>query len=207
MPSEKQPIFIFGASGHSKVIIDILEKGNKFALQFLVDDNPSLKGIVFFGYPVIGGKSELLARNTENFQAIVAIGKNESRCTISQWLQQNGFQLGSAIHPSAQIGREVVLGGGTVVMANVVINPATVIGENAIINTGATIDHDCVIGDGVHIAPGVTLCGTVHVGKKSFVGAGSTVINNISIGENVYIGAGTTIYRDVPDGMKIVGPR
>lgn len=207
MPIEKQPVFVFGASGHAKVVIDILENSKAFTIQFLVDDDPALKGFDFFGYPVIGGKTELLVQKTEMLQAIVAIGKNGARCAVGAWLQQNGFNLATAVHPATQIGREVVIGEGTVIMANAVINPATRIGENVIINTGATIDHDCVIGDGVHIAPGVTVCGTVTVGEKSFIGAGSTVINNITIGKNVFIGAGTTIYANIADDMKVVGPR
>jgi sugar O-acyltransferase (sialic acid O-acetyltransferase NeuD family) len=207
MPNEKQPVFVFGASGHAKVVIDILEKSNVFSIQFLVDDAPLLKGSDFFGYPVIGGKNELLAQKVGTSCAIVAIGKNETRFAISLWLKQNGFQIISAIHPSAQIGREVEIGAGTVVMAHAVINSASRIGENVIVNTGAKIDHDCIIGDGVHIAPGTTLCGTVQVGEKSFIGAGSTVINNITIGKCVFVGAGTVVYSDIPDGMKIVGPR
>ncbi len=38
-------------------------------------------------------------------------------------------------HPSAQIGRKVYIGQGTVVMAGAVINSDIVIGEHCIINT------------------------------------------------------------------------
>jgi sugar O-acyltransferase (sialic acid O-acetyltransferase NeuD family) len=207
MPGEKKPIFIFGASGHAKVVIDILEKSNEFAIKFLVDDDPALKGTVFFGYLVIGGKMDLLARKSKTTHTIVAIGNNEARCSVAQWLKQNDFQCVSAVHPSSKIGREVVMGAGSVVMANAVINPASIIGENVIINTGSIIDHDCVIGDGAHIAPGVTICGTVTVGEKTFIGAGSIVINNLSIGKDVFVGAGTIIFSNIADGMRVVGPR
>jgi sugar O-acyltransferase (sialic acid O-acetyltransferase NeuD family) len=207
MQNKNQRIFVFGAGGHAKVLIDIAEKSSVLSVLFLVDDDPLLKGTVFFGYPVVGGKKELIALERRIEYALVAIGNNENRCAAGRWLRANGYTLVSAVHPSARIGRAVEIGAGSVLMANTVVNPSSRIGDNVIINTGAQVDHDCVIGDGVHIAPGAIVCGTVRIGEMSFVGAGSTVINNITIGKNVCIGAGTTVYADVPDGMRIVGPR
>ncbi|ORJ55875.1 acetyltransferase [Geothermobacter hydrogeniphilus] len=201
----KEKILIFGASGHAKVVIDIVEKQGLYEIEFLVDDDLSLKGDTFFGYSVLGGKEDLLAKVDAPRKAIVAIGSNRARGTVAAWLEQHGFELVTAIHPSAQAGRDVSLGAGSVVMANAAINAAATIGRNAIVNTHASIDHDCVIGDNVHIAPGATLCGTVTVGDGSFVAAGATVIPNLTIGRNVIIGAGSVVIRDLPDEVTVVG--
>lgn len=201
----KEKIFIFGASGHAKVVIDIVEQQNLYVIAFLVDDNLALKDQTFYGYSVLGGKDELLALEERPKGAIVAVGDCSVRCKIAEWLCQQGYELVSAVHPSAQLARGAFVGDGTVVMSNAVINSDTLVGNNVIINTGATIDHDCIIGDGVHIAPGSTLCGAVRVGSSSFIGAGATIIPNISIGENVMVGAGATVVRDVPDGVTVVG--
>ena len=48
----KEKIFVFGASGHAKVVIDVIEKQALYEIAFLVDDDLSLKGTDFFGYPV-----------------------------------------------------------------------------------------------------------------------------------------------------------
>ena len=207
MSKVKEGIFVFGASGHAKVVIDIIERQDCFAIQYVVDDDPWLKETIFFSYPVIGGKAELLSQNGVSKQAIVAIGDNRARGLVAAWLELHGYQLVNVIHPSVQVARGVIFGKGNVVMANAVINSDTAIGGNVIVNSGATIDHDCVIGDGVHVAPGCTLCGAVKVGNNSFIGAGSTVIQNICIGENVFIGAGATIYRDIPAGSKVIGSK
>jgi len=201
----KEKIFVFGASGHAKVVIDIIEKQGLYEIAFLVDDNLSLKGTDFFGFQVLGGKGDLLALADVPQKAIVAIGSNGARCKVSAWLAENSFEKVSAIHPSAQLSRGVQVGAGTVVMAGVCINADTVIGEDVIINTRASVDHDCVIGDGVHLAPGSTLCGTVSVGVQSFVCAGATIIPNLTIGQDVVVGAGATVINDVPDGVVVVG--
>jgi sugar O-acyltransferase (sialic acid O-acetyltransferase NeuD family) len=199
----KEKIFVFGASGHAKVVIDIIEQQGLYDVAFLADDDPSLKGQEVYNYRVLGGKSELVASGLK--RGIVAIGSNRARCAVSEWLMDNGFELVSAIHPSAQLARGVTIGNGTVVMAGAVVNSDTSVGYYVIVNTRAGIDHDCIIGDGVHIAPGATICGTVTVGSGSFVCAGSTIIPNLNIGCNVEIGAGSTVIRDVPSNVTVVG--
>lgn len=201
----KEKIFVFGASGHAKVVIDVIERQGLYEIAFLVDDDPALKGVSFFGYPVIGGKTELLAVASGPSAGIVAIGSNRARRAISAWLAAKGFARARAVHPSAQLGRGVVIGPGSVVMAGAMINSDAVIGADVIVNTRASIDHDCVVGDGVHVAPGCTLCGTVTVGDGTFVCAGSTVIPNLTIGRKVTVAAGSTVIRNVADGITVAG--
>lgn len=207
MPGTREQVFVYGASGHAKVVIDVIEKQGRFGIAFIVDDNNRLKGNIFCNYPVIGGREELLQEKEVPAKGIVAIGNNEIRCSISQWLEEHQYELVTVVHPSAQIGRDVDIGPGSVIMANAVVNPATRIGRYVIINTGATIDHDCIIGKGVHLAPGTILCGSVQIGDSSFIGAGSTVINNTVVGDKVMIGAGTIVYCDIPNESKVVGAR
>lgn len=109
----REPIIVFGASGHAKVVIDVIEKQGLYQIEFLVDDNPVIWGQEFYGYPVLGGGSALLAAKMPlSFGAIVAIGDNAARTRVAAWLVQNGFRLISAIHPSAQISRGVRIGCG-----------------------------------------------------------------------------------------------
>lgn len=203
MGTKKKPIFLFGAGGHAKVVIDILERQGTFLIKYLVDDNPSLEGNTVCGYPVIGGRDKIQPSRTE--MGIVAVGDNGLRCAVSDWLKSRSYGLITAIHPSAQIARGVVVGNGTVVMAGAIINSDAVIGENVIVNTRAGIDHDCVIRNGVHIAPNATLCGAVRVDEMAFIGAGATIIPNLSVGREVVVGAGATVVDDVPPRIVVVG--
>lgn len=202
---DRKKIFVFGASGHAKVVIDIIERQGLHEVTFLVDDDSTLKDTEFYGYRVIGGKQELLEARDQVCGGIVAIGSNRARIAVAQWLSDNQFNLVSAIHPFAQIGRGSTVAVGTVIMAGAVINSDCRIGQNVIVNTRSSIDHDCTIGNGVHIAPGTTLCGTVSVGNGTFICAGVTVIPNLTIGYNVVIGAGATVIRDIPDEVMVVG--
>ena len=199
----RKEIFVFGASGHAKVVIDIIEQQGLYDIAFLVDDDTTLKTRTVYGYKVIGGKSELLASGIR--LGVVAIGSNKARQSVSRWLLDNGFERITPIHPSAQLARGVTIGEGTVVMSGVVVNSDSIIGDDVIINTHASIDHDCRIGNAVHIAPRATLCGTVCIGENSFICAGATIIPNLTIGCNVTVGAGSTVIRDIPDNQIVAG--
>lgn len=203
MKRDKDRIFVFGASGHAKVVIDIIERQGLYQISFLVDDDHHLKDTYVYGYRVIGGKTQLLASDIRH--GIVAIGCNSARSRVADWLGSNGYSLVTAIHPSAKIGRGVTFGNGTVVMAGAVINSDAALGSNVIVNTRAGIDHDCLLGNFVHIAPGTTLCGTVRVGDGTLIGAGATVIPNITIGSNVIVAAGAVVVKEVPDEVTVMG--
>lgn len=205
MSEKKEKIFVFGASGHAKVVIDVIERQGLYEIAYLVDDNPALKGQDFFGYVVIGGKEDLLALPKRLLGGIVAIGSNHARNVVAAWLTGEGFDLVRVIHPSAQVGRGTTIGPGTVIMAGAVVNSDTRIGRNVIVNSRASVDHDCCIGDFAHLAPGSTLCGSVSVGEGTFVCAGATVIPNLILGKYVLVGAGSTVIRDVPDRATVAG--
>jgi sugar O-acyltransferase (sialic acid O-acetyltransferase NeuD family) len=190
--SEAPAVVLVGASGHGKVVIDIVEKEGRYRIPYLVDDNPALQGKSFFGYRVAGATESLLAA-AERPLVIVSIGDNAVRARIAERLGTAGFQFARAVHPHAQLGRGASLGEGTVVMAGAVVNADARIGENVIINTGASVDHDCIVESGAHIAPGARLCGGVRVGAGTLVGAGAVLIPGVRVGADTVVPAGTTV--------------
>ena len=185
-------MYLFGASGHAKVIMDILTASGE-KIDALIDDNEKVNELN--GYKVLHGV-------TDASPIIVSIGVNAIRKKVVEKLTG---EFGTAIHPSAIVSPSAKIGEGTVVMAGAIINADAVIGKHCIINTGASVDHECVIGDYCHIAPHATLCGQVHVGEGSMVGVGACVIPCKNIGSWCTIGAGAAVVKDIPDGVTAVG--
>jgi len=198
-------VLVYGASGHGKVIVDILEQSQSYSVISYVDDNEKITGTDYFGYPVILGRDNLLSGKNNCRNIIVAIGDNHIRMELSNWLLGHNYGLVNAIHPSTCLARDVDIGVGNAIMAGAVVNSSTSIGSHVIINTNASIDHDCSIGSGVHIAPGATLCGGVVIGESTLIGAGATLIPGIKVGRNCIIGAGSTVIESVPDNAKVYG--
>lgn len=187
--------FVFGASGHGKVVVDAIERTGG-AVAFVVDDDPAKIGQTFFGYEVVS-RGALLDRRADIDCGVVAVGDNSIRTRIVDWLEKRHFAFGVLVHPGAMIGRGVSIGQGTVVFAAAVINSDACIGEHSIINTASSVDHDCVLGDGVHIAPGVRLCGGVSVGDHALLGVGSVVLPGLIVGAGALVAAGAVVTRDV----------
>lgn len=191
-------MYLFGASGHAKVIIDSLKaSGNQ--ISGLFDDNPDVKELLEFD--VFGPFDENRLRNDE---LIISVGLNHIRKKIVEKLPENTL-YGNAIHPSAIISEYASIGEGTVVMQGVIIQSSVTIGKHCIINTTASVDHDCIIEDYVHISPNATLCGSVSVGEGSQVGAGAVVIPGIKIGKWSLVAAGAVVMKDVPDNVLVLG--
>ena len=202
----KEKLIVFGAGGHAKVVVDIIEQQGEYEIAGLVDDDPKHRGQQFFGYPVLGTRADLPALISAHLRhAIVTIGDNPARAAVAAHLNQLGWHFASAVHPRASIGRGAQIEPGSVVMAGCVVNADAFLGEHVIINTGATVDHDCRIGDGVHVAPGCHLCGGVSVGSGTLLGAGTTVTPGVKIGGRAVVGAGSTVIRDIADGARVSG--
>lgn len=189
-------MYLYGASGHAKVILEILEASG-IKVNALFDDNPDITSLV--GYEVLGPLNQ---QDLPDGLFIVSIGNNALRKKVATSYDMN---FATAIHPSATLSKRCNIGEGTVIMGHSIVNADTVIGKHAIINTAASVDHDCVLEDYVHISPNATLSGGVTVGEGAHVGSGAVIIPNIRIGKWAMIGAGAVVFKDVPDYATVVG--
>ena len=188
-------MILYGASGHAKVIIDILKRLGK-NINLIIDDNPKIKNILdIIVY-------QLIDVDITKEELIITVGNNKTRKLISENLVAN---FGKAIHPDSVIDSIVKIDDGTVIMAGTVINSSTTIGKHCILNTSSSIDHDCILDDFVHISPNAAICGGVEIGEGTHIGAGATVIPNLKIGSWCTIGAGAVIIKDIPDHATVVG--
>lgn len=193
----QKKVIIIGASGHARVIADIVKSSGDEIVGFL-DDNIDIQGNVIFEDKIVLGttKEEDIEKYKDNY-FIIGIGSNRVRKLILE--KYPNLKWYTAIHPSAIIGSSVEIGEGSVLMAGTVINTGTKIGKHCIINTCSSIDHDNLIEDFVHISPGSHLAGTVKVKEGTWICAGVIVINNITIAKNNIIGAGATVIKNIEE--------
>lgn len=111
----------------------------------------------------------------------------------------------SHIHPSATIGRDVVIGNHTIIHANVTIGDRTVIGDHVIINAGVVLGGDAfyykrradgydkllssgrvVIEDHVELGANTTI--DRGVTGDTTIGYGSKLDNQVQIGHDTVLG-------------------
>ena len=111
-------MYLIGASGHAKVVIDCLKDAGIKVLG-LFDANPSITAIK--GLPVIGDYT------SSNFEEplIISIGDNKIRAKIA--LKLKGKVFGKVIHSSVILSDDVEIGEGTVVFHGSIIQSSATI--------------------------------------------------------------------------------
>lgn len=194
---ERIKMNLYGASGHAKVIIDIVHSQNG-RIGYVFDDNCNILEIS--GYDVHHNPGEGLSNE---LPTIIGIGENRTRKRVAN-------SITGEIHPflshvSAVVSPSAVIGNGTVIMANASINAEASIGLHCIINTGAVVEHEVEMGNFVHISPNAAIAGNVEIGEGSHLGIGAVVIPGIKIGKWTTVGAGAVIIEDIPDFATVVG--
>lgn len=193
-------LVIYGASGHGKVVFDVVQRQKKYKIVGFCDDNKKKLDSIASDVSIFSSNQLDL-----NVNLFIAIGDNGIREKLYKKYFELGFKFATIIDPSAIISDSAKIYSSSVVMPGVIINSDTFVSENSIINTRTSIDHDCFIGSHTHIAPGVTICGGCKIGNNTFIGAGATIIQNVKIGNNVTVGAGAVVLKDVKDNQLIYG--
>lgn len=203
----RKPALILGAGGHGRVVLDILLQDSEFEVVGFLDNNADIVGRRIDGVPVLGLIDDLdrVARERQIAGVVIAIGDNGARRGLARDIDQLGIELINAIHPSATLAHNAMLGRNVVVAAGVVVCANCQIGDSVILNTGCIIDHQTMIGEGSHICPGVRIAGRVKVEPGVFVGIGATVIPKVCLGCESIIGAGSVVIEDVPPLETVVG--
>ena len=200
---------IWGSSGHSKVLNDVIEmSGGSVVALFDSDPNrtPSLINTpLYYGSD---GLNVWIKDNSDiDVMGAIAIGGQHGldRQKIALLFEAHGIKMPHLIHPGASVSPSAIIGSGSQILAHVVVAAGASIGKLCIVNNGAQVDHETRLENGVHLAPGSILCGCVTVQENAFIGAGAIVLPRINIGRNSIIGAGAVVTRDVPGNTIVAG--
>lgn len=201
-------VVVVGCSGHARVVIDILETEKRCRIVGLLDTYKPVTTRVL-GYQILGNDNDLPALIQTNVcdSVLVAVGDNWVRGQIVKHLRElvPEIRLVTAIHPSAHIARDVLIGPGTVIMPGVVVNAGCHIGECCILNTSSSLDHDSTMEDFSSLAPRAVTGGTVTIGAFSAVAIGAIISHATRIGEHTVIGGGAFVVKDIPSRVVAYG--
>jgi acetyltransferase EpsM len=201
------PIVIAGAGGHAREVCSYLASHPDFELIGVLDD---AKPLGSFEQTRLLGPIDCLTelmRSDQGLRFITAFGSNEVRLSVVRRIESLPVWTSPAVvvDRSAQIGRNVEIGEGTLLAPGAVVTTKVKIGRHCIINVKASVSHDCQISDFANLNPGVTVCGAVCIGEGAYIGAGTTIIDKISVGAWSIIGAGAVVVRDIPAHVTAVG--
>ncbi len=132
---------------------------------------------------------------------------------VEYWFPQE-VDHPKGVHPTAIIGKDVVLGKNVAIGAYVIIEKGVEIGDNTIIYAGTYIGHDTKIGSDCLIYPNVSIRERISIGNRVIIHSGTVIgsdgfgfatvkgvhhripqIGTVVIEDDVEIGANVTIDR------------
>ncbi|MFK5973757.1 MAG: acetyltransferase [Flavobacteriaceae bacterium] len=195
-----QNVVIFGASGHGSVVLDCIEKEGRYKIIGFIDSFKK-KGVKINGYTILGNEGDLpYLMERYNFSSgIVAIGDNWTRKLLVDRILKiaPNFDYIHTVHPKAEIGKNVEIGKGAVLMPGVIVNTNSVIGDFCILNTNSSLGHDGRMENYSSLAPKSCTGGNFRLGKFSAICLGSNIIDDITILEHTVIGAGSLVVGNI----------
>lgn len=203
----KNPVIIFGAGTLGKIALDIFN-ANEILIYGLLDDKKELHNTELGSVAILGdtdddGFLKIIGNKTEAF---VAIRNKSDRERIVKMLNSRRKTMPvNAIHPTAYVSDEAVIGHGNLVSANAVVGAHAEMGGFNIIGAGSIIDAEAKLANYIEVGPGTVINSHVTVEEGSFIGSNVTLISGITIGKGARIGAGSVVIESVKAGKTVFG--
>ena len=195
-------IVIYGASGHAKMIVDIVLKNNDYNLVGFIDSYKPMNSKVY-GHNIVGNLDTISAViKTFNIEGIViGIGDNDLRLNIYRSIKKiaSSIEFVPIVHPSAILAEDILVPEGTVLMAGSIVNANAKLGKFCILNTKASLGHDSVMSDFSSLSSGVTIAGNVSIGFCTSICIGASVSQGITIGDHTVIGGASLVLKSIGD--------
>ncbi len=205
----RRHVILWGGTGQAKVVRPILEQqGTRIVAVFddTLDLTPPFPDVkLYHGWEQFSQWIANQDRAEIGFAVTIGNPNGRARIAIHERLLAEGLSPVSAVHPTAWVSPDAVVGAGAQILAGAIVETEARLGRQVIVNTKASVDHECVLGDGVEVAPGATLCGLVQMADYAWVAAGATVRPRVRIGHDAIVGMGSVVTKDVAASMTVVG--
>ena len=203
----EKPVIILGAKGIAHPALEIFNSNQVIVYGFL-DEDESIHGteintVSVLGNPEDDGFLKLIGKKTEAF---VAVDDTKYRKFLVELLnERRKVQPINAIHQTAYISTDAIIGHGNFINAGVMIGAAAEIGQHCIFHSGAIIDHKAKIGDFAQIGAGSVVNSEVIIEEGAFIGSGVTIVSGVTIGKNARVGAGSVVISSVGNNETVFG--
>lgn len=208
MSKEASELIVIGAANPTiiRLIEDINQVGNEqFNIVGFLDNRFDRNGGNFYGFPVLGGFSDVSQFNKKKYVLINTIaGSSSSRRMTTEYFLLQGYSFANVVHPSVNVAR-VSMGVGNLIYENAMLHPFVTLGSHNVISSNSGIAHETELADYVFLGPASYVCGKCKVGTGAYIGVGAKILPRLSIGINSVVGAGAVVTQSVPDSEMHLG--
>jgi len=202
-----EQVLIIGAGGLGREMYSFAERhpdcGVRWTLGGFLDDDPvALAGS---GHPagVVGSIKEYQSRPGQIL--LHGLGSPAARAQCVALLAARGARFLTLVHPTAQVGRNVHLGEGVVLLAWVVLTCDIEVGAHTVFLSFSGAGHDARIGGCCQISGGCDIMGYVRIGSRVLMGSGAMVLPKVEVGDDAIVGSGSVVMNRVKPGTTVFG--
>lgn len=191
----KPKIILVGAGGHCRSCIDVIEQTDKFIISGIIEKQSRPRQTVL-NYQIIGDDGDLERFRESIDYCLITIGhinSSKPRERIYQKLKALNFTLPVVVSTTAYVSKYAVIGEGTIIMHQAIVNAGARVGSNCILNTHSLVEHDVVIKDHTHISTSTVINGSASIGSRCFIGSNATVVQGVKIPDNYFFRANQLI--------------
>lgn len=185
---------IFGNGGFGREIFHGI--GDKFECVFFIDD------IYYSGQ---SNSLPLSLFDPEKYELIIAVGSPVDRKKIVDKLPKNTKYFTYIDDRAIILDKNVIIGEGSIICANVIITTNVQIGKHCHINLSSTIGHDVVLKNFITISPSVNVSGNCEIGNFTYIGTNSSIREKITICDNVIVGLNSGVVKNITESGTYVG--
>ena len=190
-------LIIFGSGGHSRSVVSVANKMQKWNIVSIVDFNFNGTKENIFDVPVESFDEVINKINPSKTDVFIAIGNNIERFKAYKKIKKYNFSFPNLVHPLAFLDPTSKIGNGNYIGQFSNLGAYAKIGDFNIINTNSNIEHEVSIGNFNQLSPGSIICGRSTLKCKIFMGANSVIIDKLKIAEDTTIGAGAVVIKDI----------
>ena len=158
-------LMILGAGSHGHGVLEIAKMTGVFEKIVFLDDTAT-------GPDILGKCSDYLSFQRDFPVAFPAFGNNDLRAEWIEKLKNSGFLIPKLIHPSAIVSDNVEIGEGSIIMAQVTVNPGVKIGSGCILAPNAMVSFGSTIGRYSHLDSGCIVAKDVQVPEMTTIESG-----------------------------------
>ena len=198
-------LIIIGSDVYARRVIKCIEvlikSGEEISIKGILDNNEGKNEIN--GYKILDKIDNANLYNDEDTSFIIAIRNNKTRQEIADKFHELDYY--TVIHPKANIGENISIGKGSIIMDEVNIKDNTNIGNHVIINNGCIIDEEVVLEDYVNLLQSAALSKQVKVDSLASIGRNALIIAKLSIGTQSIVRNSSIVIEDVGDNYIVEG--
>lgn len=197
-------LVIIGAGGFGREVLAWARQSrDRLPVRGFLDDNPGALEGFERDVPILGGIGDYLPGAADVF--VCALGRVEFKRKCVEQILSHGGGFTSAIHETAVVGENTLLGEGVILCPHAVVTSDVTLGDFVSVNLHSTVAHDAIIGRWSQLHCHVDITGGVVLGEGVTVGSHASILPGVKVGDGAVIGAGSVVMRDVPPGVTVFG--